>query len=240
MIRKVRFLKIFIAFTIAIAMIVSGCSFSQNTTPSSTSETETSNIVKVTATPTPERAQNTKYGPLCRVSLSFIRFPDGSELYLAPETEIEILSIEDLSTGILGYEVLLSRGQLVFLPQPPQEVQFTVISPEGYIAQLTGSIMFVGIEKDLGRFTAICVDGVCSLGSDLQSLIPLAAESEGWLDENGNFQGPFEIDINALREGCGEDYISVVIPPTATPDIGATATAFCGDFEEENPGTPCP
>ena len=240
MIRKVCFHKVFFALTIAITILISGCSFSQQTTPTSTSETETSESVEDTATPVPEDEQITTYGPLCKVSLSYIRFPDGSELYLAPETEIEILSIEDLSTGISGYEILLSRGQLVILSQPPQEVQFTVISPEGYIAQLTGSIMFVGIEKDLGKFTAICVDGVCDLGSDLQSLIPLAAESEGWLDENGNFQGPFEIDINTLREGCGEDYISVVIPPTPTPDIGATATAFCGTFEEENPGTPCP
>ena len=100
--------------------------------------------------------------------------------------------------------------------------------------------MFVGIEKDIGKFTAICVDGVCDLGSDLQSLIRLPTGNMGWLNEAGDFEGPFEIDVNALRKGCGEDYISVEIPPTSTPDIDATATAFCGDFEEENPGTPCP
>ena len=27
---------------------------------------------------------------------------------------------------------------------------------------------------------------------------------------------------------------------TPTPDLAATATVFCGEFEEENPGTPCP
>jgi hypothetical protein len=27
---------------------------------------------------------------------------------------------------------------------------------------------------------------------------------------------------------------------TETPDIGATATAACGDFESQFPGTPCP
>jgi len=196
--------------------------------------------VEDTATPVPEDEQITNYGPLCKVSLSYIRFPDGSELYLAPETEIEILSIEDLSTGISGYEILLKRGQLVIVSKLPLETWFTVANPSGHKARLSGLIMYISYEIEIGDFDVICVDGNCEFESASQAIFQLSSEFEGWLDENGNFQGPFEIDITALREGCGEDYISVVIPPTATPDIGATATAFCGDFEEENPGTPCP
>ena len=235
MVRKTWMQKALYTCFIALIILVSGCSSPKNATGTPMTKTG-----EDTPTPVPVEVLITKYGPLCKVSLSYIRFPDGSELYLAPDTEIEILSIEELSTGISSYEVLLSRGQLVILSQPPQEIQFTVISPEGYIVKLIGSLMFVGIEEDLGKITAICVDGVCELGSDLQSLVRLAAESEGWLDENGGFLGPFEIDITALSEGCGEDFIAVQLPASPTPDLDATATAFCGNFEEENPGTPCP
>jgi len=238
MIRKLRFPKIFFAFTIAIAIIVSGCSFSQKTTATATSET--SDIVKVTSTPIPVDKSIPTYGPLCKLGLSYIRFPDGSEVYLGPETEIEILAIADPSTGSSGYEVLLRRGQLVIVSTLPMETWFTVVNPSGQKARLAGSIMYVSYDIEIGNYDIICVDGNCEFESAAQAIFQLSSVNEGWLDDIGNFQGPFEIDINALRKGCGEDYISVVIPPTPTPDIGATATAFCGAFEEENPGTPCP
>jgi len=235
MIRKIQFHKIFFTITIAIVILISGCSSQKNSTASPISKAG-----EDTPIPVPEEVLITTFGPLCKIGLSYIRFPDGSELFLGPETEIEILTIADLSTGTPGYEVLLRHGYLVILSQPPQEIQFTVFSLEGYIAQMAGSLMYVGIEEETGNFKALCVDGVCDLGSDPESFLSLPEGSEGWLNLAGDFQGPFEIDFNVLREGCGENYISVVIPPTPTPDVDATATAFCGDFEEENPGTPCP
>ncbi len=116
MIRKIRFLKIFFAFTITIAIIVSGCSFSQKTTATLTSEP-----VEDTSTPFPADVPIPTFGPLCKLDLSNIRFPDGSELYLAPETEIEILTIADPSTETSGYELLLRRGQLVIVSKLPLE-----------------------------------------------------------------------------------------------------------------------
>lgn len=235
MIRKMRFHKIIFAFTIAIVIIISGCSSPQKTTENTPAEP-----VKSSPIPATEEIPISTYGPLCKVGLSYILLPDGSEIYMAAETEIEISFLSDLATGTLGHEILLRQGQLVIVSQLPLKTWFTVVNPSGQKARLSGSIMYVGYDIEIGKFDAICVDGECEFESDTQAIFQLSSESEGWLDENGNFQGPFEIDINALREGCGEDYISVVIPPTPTPDIGATATAFCGDFEEENPGTPCP
>lgn len=235
MIRKMRFLKIFFAITITIAIIVSGCSPALKTTTKSTSEP-----MEDTSTPFPADVPIPTFGPLCKLDLSNIRFPDGSELYLAPETEIEILTIADPSTETSGIEILLRRGQLVIVSKLPLDTWFTVVNSGGDKARLAGLIMYVSYDIEIGNFDVICVDGNCEFESAVQAIFQLSSEFEGWLDENGNFQGPFEIDINTLREGCGEDYISVVIPPTPTPDIGATATAFCGDFEEENPGTPCP
>jgi len=180
-------------------------------------------------------------GPLAKVPLAKVtNTPDGSEIYLVAETEIEISFLSDLETETIGNEILLRRGQLVIVSKLPLETWFTVVNPSGNKVRLAGSIIYVGYDDENGKFDAICVDGECEFESDSQAIFQFSSETEGWLDENNNFQGPFEIDITALREGCGEDYISVVIPPTPTPDIGATATAFCGDFEEENPGTPCP
>lgn len=235
MIRKSRFNKIIYALIIGLALLIAGCSPQKTST-----KVLTTMPLNDTSTPEPVTEEVISYGTLCKIDLSYIRFPDGSELFLGPETEIEILTIPDLSTETPNYEVLLRRGFLVIQSQPPQDIQFTVISPGDYIAQLTGYLMYVGIEQDTTNFKAICLAGECNLGSDPDSLQNLAAGREGWLDKAGDFQGPFEIDLNALREGCGEDYISVVIPPTPVPDLDATATAFCGEFEEEYPGTPCP
>jgi hypothetical protein len=223
------------ALIISITLVISGCSPPQTKTKPQLPETR-----KETPTPFTVTEAITTYGPLCNVELSYILFPDGTELYLGPETEIEFLVFADPSSETPSYEVLLRRGHLIILSQPPQDVQFTVFSPEGFIAQLAGSLMYVGFDEDTGFFKAICVDGVCDLGSNLESLAQLTVASEGRLNESGELQGPYEIDINLLSEGCSEDFISVVKPPTPTPDLDATATAFCGEFEVENPGTPCP
>ena len=227
--------KIIFLITIAVVVLVSGCSPKQQTT-----ETSTAEPIKNTPIPATEENPISTYGPLCKVGLSYIRLPDGSEIYMVAETEIEISFLSDLATGTLGHEILLIQGQLVIVSKLPLETWFTVVNPSGNKVRLAGSIIYVGYDDENGKFDAICVDGECEFESDSQAIFQLSSETEGWLDENNNFQGPFEIDINALREGCGEDYISVVIPPTPTPDLDATATAFCGEFEEENPGTPCP
>ena len=234
--RKVRNQRMILALIIALALIVSGCSSLKTSTKSPDPDS-------IPDTPTPEILDEEiiSYGQLCKIGLSYILFPDSAELYIGPETEIEIQATPDPSAETPGYEVLLRKGHLIILSQPPQDIHYTVFSPDGYIAQLVGSLMYVGIEEDTGNFKALCLSGACNLGADHDSLVGLAAGNEGWLDKTGTFQGPFDIDINALLEGCGDDYISVVIPPpTATPDLDATATAFCGAFEEEHPGTPCP
>ena len=235
MMRKVCFHKRYFIITLSIVILVSGCSFSQKTTATLASEP-----AEDTSTPFPVDVPIPTYGPLCKLDLSNIRFPDGSELYLEPETEIEILTISDPSMETSGIEILLRRGRIVIVSKLPLDTWFTIVNPGGEKARLNGSIMYVSYDIEIGDFDVVCVDGNCEFESAAQAIFQLSSEFEGWLDENGNFQGPFEIDINNLREGCGEDYISVVILPTPTPDIGATATAFCGDFEEENPGTPCP
>jgi len=235
MVRKIGSYKIFFLITLAVVVLVSSCSPKKQTT-----ETSTAKTIKNTPIPTTEEIPISTYGPLCKVGLSYIRLPDGSEIYLVAETEIEISFLSDLETGTLGHEILLIQGQLVIVSKLPLETWFTVVNPSENKVRLAGSIIYVGYDDENGKFDAICVDGECEFESDSQAIFQLSSVTEGWLDENNNFQGPFEIDIDALTEGCGEDYIWVELPPTPTPDIGATATAFCGDFEEENPGTPCP
>ena len=235
MIHKMRFHKRYYVFTIVLVVLISGCSY-----PQKILQKQNSNEILDTPSPNPEEDTTTTFGPLCKTGQSFVRLPDGSEIYLAADTEIEILSLADSTTDSSGSEILLRQGQIVIISQLPPGTRFTVVSPGGHLARLDGLLMHVGLEKDTGKFVVICIDGNCELGPDPQTLFQLAGENEAWFDENGDIQGPLEIDLNELRVGCGEDFISAKSLPTPTPDFDATATVFCGEFEEDNPGTPCP
>jgi hypothetical protein len=251
MIRMPRFYKFCIVFTLGIAVLMSGCSYQLKTAAKSTPDP----VMDISSS-IPKEDQNPIFGPLCKTGQSYVRLPDGTEIFLAAETEIEISSLSDISTGATGHEILLRHGQIVILSQLNPGIWLTIVNPSGYTVRFDGSLMLIGFDQNTGRFSAVCLNEICELGSDPEDLIPLAQDSWAWLDENGVLRGPFEIDTNELREGCSEDFISATDPPTstpeiadtpspdlaatATPDLAATATAFCGEFEEENPGTPCP
>ncbi|RJP53340.1 MAG: hypothetical protein C4586_01565 [Anaerolineaceae bacterium] len=178
---------------------------------------------------------------------SYVRLPDGSEIFIQPNTEIELYQVAGLTNEASEHVVLLHYGEVLVNSQLPAGKWFTVISPDGYIARVTGSIMVVGYDEATGEFLTSCVEGDCELGSDAQSLFQLAAQDQGWLDKNGNFLGPFDADLDVLRATYG-----VVIPTKAvetnTPegfvspaDLDATATAACNKFHSNFPLTPtCP
>ena len=246
-----RFNMLNYAFMIALVVLISGCSW-----PQKSLQKKILNEPMDTPAPLPGDAQPTQVGPLCKTDKSHVLLPDGSEIYLVPDTELEILSLEGLTSDTSGHELLLRQGQIVIVSKLPPGTWFTIINPDGSRARLDGLMMQVGFDPDPGVFSVICIDGVCELGSDTQEYISVGPASEAWIAENGDFRGPFVIDLNQLREGCGDDYIAVTVLPsptpsltpdlsltpafTLTPDLNATATAFCGEFEAENPGTPCP
>ena len=201
---------------------------------------------------------------------NYIRLPDGSEIILGLNSEIELNKISGLSRGEIEHEILLLRGTILVISQLPEGKWFTVVNPEGYIARVTGSVMEVGYDAETGQFTTKCVHGDCELENDAQTLFQLAAKQEGWFDKDGSFLGPFEVDMDELRATYG-DLIPPDDPPTetptntptgtstatatgtstatgtttttatGTPDLKGSATAACATFHKNFPLTPtCP
>jgi len=163
-----------------------------------------------------------------------IRLPDGSEIILDSDAEIALTKIFGHTAGASYHEIILLRGKILVDSKLPEGEWFRVLNPDGFIAQVTGSKLIVDYDPVNRKFVAQCVEGDCELGPDEQELIELAAKTEGWLDENGEFDGPIEIDMDVIREEYGEKI------PEETPDHEATATAVCEQHQSQNPGTPCP
>lgn len=161
---------------------------------------------------------------------SYVRLPDGSEIFIEPNTEIELNQVSGLTNGASEHVVQLRYGEILVISQLPAGKWFTVISPDGYIARVTGSIIVVGYDEATGQFLTSCVEGDCELGPDAQSLLQLAAQDQGWLDENGNFLGPFDVDLDELRATYG------IVISTQLDAIEA-----CNEFHSNFPLTPtCP
>jgi len=167
---------------------------------------------------------------------SVIRLPDNSEIILGLDTEIELLEIYDLTPQATKHEILLLRGIIYVESKLPDGIWFTVLNPKGQKVRVTGSIMIVDYDADAGLFKTDCVEGDCVfLSPEDQEILHLAAHEHGWLDENGFFDGPIAVNIEELRRVYGEEKI-----PEKEPDLDATATQACNDFQSEFPGTPCP
>lgn len=214
-------------------------------------------IQQATATSTPEELEAliTPGEPMVvkyETGQNYIRLPDGSEIILGLNSEIELNKVFGLTRGASEHEVLLLRGTILVISRLPEGRWFTVINPDGYIARVTGSVMVVGYDAETGQFITDCVEGDCELGPDAQTLFQLAADDQGWLDENGNFQGPFEVDMEELRTTYGEAIpteppdtetpepdTETPEPDTETPDAEAAATAACEEHLSQFPLTPC-
>ena len=189
------------------------------------------------------------------VGISYIRLSDGSEIFLSEYTDIQLTTVAGLTIGASEHEIVIQRGQIAINSHLPVGKWFTIKSPNGFIARVTGSIIVVSYSPDDGRFIADCIQGDCELGVDIQQLLQLAALDQGWLDQNGNFNGPFEVNVEDLINRYGtwigtaptltptftpEKFTETPTPYTQTPDVAATATSACATFQAQFPGTPCP
>ena len=209
-------------------------------------------------TPSPTADTLSRIEP--EIILSSYRLPDGSELYNHPGTEIEITKLSGFTADSTGHEITLKQGQVHIISRLPVGEWFTVVSSNGHIARVKGSIILVDFNTQVGLFTVVCIEGICELGLDFQQLLALSASDRGWFDADGNFLGPFDVNLDDLRMIYGE-LIPVGPPvsldlftetpsptptpsptstPSPTPDLAASATAACEQFQVEFPGTPCP
>ncbi len=177
-----------------------------------------------------------------------VLLPDGADIFLRTNSRIQVVEITNTVAGQPGDEVMLFHGEIVINSLLPAEKWVEVSSPNGFIARLAGRVMIVAYEGVGGQFTVACVDGACKIGPDAQRLTDLAPNSQGTLDKDGTFLGPFAISLHGLPASCETVFTSTPVPSrTATPvpsvvvDVAGTATAACQAFLEQFPLTPtCP
>ena len=220
---------------IIILALIAGCSSQEPTiTPTKIP------LAKATYTPEPANVEIPETGLLCKSDLSHIRLPDGSDFYLSAQTQITILEFLDQTIDVSLIRLLIEKGKIIIVSPLPENIMFIIESPLGSIARVDGGFTVVEYDEENKKFTTQCINGPCEVGFDPDSLNMLASNHAGVVNEEGEFIDLGEITNDDLLSGCEDNYIFVDIPATPTPDVGATATAFCGEFEVSNPGTPCP
>jgi hypothetical protein len=184
---------------------------------------------------------------------TILTLPDGSQIYLAENTEIDITPA-GYCGGNEQHAIMLKQGQVAINSLLPAGKMVIITSPNGYIGQVseTGLVTF---DPSASLFTLACTNGTCTLAAKADKLTSLNCGESAFLDTYGNFNGPFNVDPETLvhfgewlQPKCPPERTSTPKPATATPiptetptlDMGATATAYCGSFNHQFPLTPCP
>lgn len=175
--------------------------------------------------------------------LSVLRMPDGSEIYLAENTEIEFLP-GGYCTGYDRLQIVLKRGRIAILSLPQGE-EINVTNPQGYTATLNDTGL-VDYDPKTNVLLLACTNGPCALGVDYQHQTNLVCGESRSIGSNGTISEVLPIDP-AMLSVFGSWLLPKCIAtatgtpiPTGTPDMAATATASCADFQGQFPLTPCP
>jgi hypothetical protein len=244
----------FLVVVIIMVVIITGCTSEETTQPPIISTT-TPNDFETISSITPEPVEvsllsgtpiNVNYG----IDQTFIRLPDGSEIILGQNTEIEMSKIFGLTTEVPEHEIVIHNGSILVDSLLDKGEWFTILNPEGNIARVTGSVMVVTYDAKTGKFCIDCIEGDCEFGPNDNILLDLTVGEQLCFVSDGTFQGPFDVNMDELRKIYGDKIpagppspvpdTATPEPPTNTPDTAATATAACGEYEEQFPGTPCP
>lgn len=233
MVRKPLIVKL--ALLILILALVAGCSSQKPTINPSAKR-----LPKVTITPEPTATAIPEAGLLCKSSLTHIRLPDASDLSLSALTQISILEFPDLTIDAPTLRMIIEKGKIIIQSPFPENVSYILESPQGTIARINSGYLVVEYDEENQEYFAYCLNGLCEMGPNLDALNVLKTNHTGVVNQNGEFTDLGEITTDDLISGCEDNHLVLEIPATPTPDIDATATAFCGEFQENNPGTPCP
>lgn len=172
--------------------------------------------------------------------LSLITFPDGSQVFLGNNTEIDFIPV-GYCPGIKEHRVTLLRGEIAIRSLLPDDALFMVFSPEGYKVTLDDTGL-VSYNPENSLLSVNCSNGNCTIGTEQQPYV-LSCGMLAEFDRNAVLNGPFAID-NAVLAPYGEWLLPTCYIPTPestpTPDFGATATAACSAWNNEFLLTPCP
>lgn len=235
-------LRIFLIFLLGILSIAvfTGCSILTGRTPIPPPTEQVQTEPPPTAIPTdckPIRMANSE-------GLSLVTFPDGSQVFLGANTEVDFIP-GGYCPGISEHRAYLLRGEIAVRSLLPDTSLFTIFSPEGFKVTFddTGLVNY-NVDKKL--LTLNCTNGNCTIGT-LEQPYLLTCGQMVEFDENAVPNGPFGINVSILAP-YGDwllpkcDFIpnEPTSTPTPTVDVGATATAACSAWNNQFPSTPCP
>jgi len=222
------------------ALVITGCAALTGQTPVSppTEPAQTEPL----PTPLPTECKPIRFAN--SEGLSLLTFPDGSQMFLGNNTEIDFIPA-GYCPGITEHRAYLLRGEIAIRSLLPDDSWFTVFSPEGFKVTLekTGLVNY-NLENKL--LTLNCSNGNCTIGTEQQPYLITCGQMVEF-DQNAVPNGPFGINVSVLAP-YGDwllpkcDFIpeEPTSTPTPTPDVGATATAACSAWNNEFPSTPCP
>jgi hypothetical protein len=177
---------------------------------------------------------------------TILTLPDGSQIYLAADTEIEFTPA-GYCPELKEHNIFIKRGQVAIRSLLASGKSIVITSPDGYIALVSDTGM-VTFDVTGHIFTLACTNGGCALGPDSTKLTSLDCRQSANLDSAGNFKGPSPVDPAPLAQygdwllpKCSlPTATSTPTPKVVTPDIAATATAYCVSFKNQFQLTPCP
>ena len=184
---------------------------------------------------------------------SILTLADGTQIYLAENTNIEIIPA-GYCPGDEQHYILLNQGHVAVNSRSLQvngssSPARTAISPRWEKPAWSASTPV------RTNFRLDCTNGTCTLAAKIDKLTSVGCGESAFLDPYGIFNGPFNVDPATLipfgdwlQPRCAPAKTSTPKPATATPiptviptlDMGATATAYCGSFNHQFPLTPCP
>jgi hypothetical protein len=176
--------------------------------------------------------------------LTILTLPDGSQIYLAENTEIDFTPA-GYCPGLGEHSILLKQGRVAVHSLLPDSNWIVISSPDGYLARI-GDTGLVTFDTAGSGFMLACTNGTCALGMNAENLVMLTCGERGDLDAAGNFTGPAGIELAVLSQfgewlqpNCGPSQTSTPPSPAGTPEAAATATAYCTSFQSQFPLTPC-
>ncbi len=232
-----------VSLGILAAVLLTGCQSSQSPTPTQPPEP--------VATPVPAHCD--PINVITDGGQSVMTLPDGSQVYLADHTEIDIIPA-GYCPGDDSISIMLKQGAVAINSVLPAGKWVVITSPNGYIGQV-GKTGLVTFDPSSNTFSVACTNGTCTLAAKPDKLTTLNCDQSAYLDTYGNFNGPFNVDPDTLAQfgswlqpTCAPAQTSTPKPATATPtptptptvDIGATATAYCGYLHEAVPDDALP
>jgi serine/threonine protein kinase len=145
-----------------------------------------------------------------------LQLPDNTQLFLAEETEIEVISLADLSTGEQT-RLRLHQGTLVVVTLATVWVENPL---EDRVVTHTG-IMGVMYRERPFHFDASCFAGTCYLTENGEEKVLIPAGETGAIDSSGQPGSAVQI----VDYGRYAAFATIVPTPTITPSPTLTPTA---------------